>query len=358
MSDVPADFAIVGSTPLARLLAGLLCGSHGRTVLFVGESQSSYRLPRGIDLSVAPMTRPESWSLLGGAMAESTKLIGRIAGRGAWRHVDPIFFTDRPRAAEAVSHMRHMALDFGIAVEAVPPALLGETRHGVRFRDALLLNRPLAEPAMDAWLERQGCRRLIPESLVIEADGGSTLSAAGEVFQARQTVLADHDAILAYLPRQQWPALLQRHPAASILTMPARPLAAPVMMEIHSGITLLQQPEGGIAAIGLEDLASFSDRVQGLLGQQGQVEQAGQTGFTTLATDDGAPAVGRVGGSGADIVVGMGATGVFLAPALARWFCGQASTDEAAWFGDRLISRATDSRQIADFTPGIASETA
>ncbi len=60
MSQPTADFAVFGGTPLARLLAGLLAAKHGRRVVFVGESLSGYRLPRSIDLTVAPLTRPKA----------------------------------------------------------------------------------------------------------------------------------------------------------------------------------------------------------------------------------------------------------------------------------------------------------
>ena len=71
MTEAHADFVVVGSTPLARLVAGLLASVHGKTVVFSGESQSGYRLPRGLDLSVAPITRPETWALLKAVLPES-----------------------------------------------------------------------------------------------------------------------------------------------------------------------------------------------------------------------------------------------------------------------------------------------
>lgn len=358
MSEAIADFAVIGSTPLARLLAGQLAGTHGRSVLYVGESQSSYRLPRGLDLSVAPITRPESWAMLRHGIDETVKLIGRIAGRGGWSHVDPLFFTGDPAAAEALAHIRHMALGFGIAAEPAAPTLPVAHRSGIVLRDALRLNRPVLEPALDQWLERQGVRRLASGKIEISDDGSAALHAGDKSFTARQAILADHDAILAHLPQGQWPALLRRHPASSILTTPARPLPTPVMLEIQSGITLLQQPEGGIAAIGLQEMATFSGRIQTLLGRDRQVEQAGQTTFSAIATSDGAPAIGRVAGVGADVVAGMGMAGAFMAPALARWLCDAATPFEAAWFGARLVSRTANVRSVAEFAPIIASDAA
>ena len=352
MSAVRFDFAVIGSTPLARLLAGLLAGAHGHSVVHVGESQSSYRLPRGMDLSVAPVTRPETWRLLGEGTAETLKLLGRIAGRGAWSHVDPIFFADGPQGHEALAHMRQMALAFGLAAEKVAPALLGPERQGTLFRDAVRLNRPVIEPALERWMEQQGVRRLPADTIAIGTDGEAQLSLeAGEAIAARQAVLADDAAIMAWLPLRQWPLLLRRQVMSTILTTPTQPIAAPIMVEIDAGVTLVQQAEGGIAAWGPGDLSQFSGHLHALLGAGRQVEQAGQSAYQILASRDGAPAVGRVAGSGADIVAGFGLLGSFMAPALARWLAGAARPMEAAWFGARLVDRAPGDTMAADYTP-------
>jgi len=353
MSDPRADFLVVGATPLARLLAGLLAGTHGRRVAFVGESQSGYRLPRGIDLSVAPVTRPESWALVAQALPETLRLIGRIAGRGAWSHVDPIFFADTVGGREALSHIRQMAAGFGIAAERVAPSMLGRGRDGVVLRDAVRLNRPVLEAALDAWLDRQGVQRLPPEGLAIGMDGSAAPAHSPEAPLARQAVLADDAAIMALLPLRQWPTLLRRQRAATILTTPTRPIAGPVMLQIDTGTMLLQQEEGGIAAMGPGDMARFSAGLQLLLGQERQVQQAGQTAYQRLETLDGAPAVGRAAGTGADILAGLGPTGAFLAPVLARWLAGAATPQEEGWLGARLVNRPGTPSPAADYRPAI-----
>jgi hypothetical protein len=354
MSQTNVDYVIVGSTPLAGMLAALLAVRHGRRVLHVGQSQSFYRLPRGIDLSVAPLTRPESWALLGDTASETLKLVGRIAGRSAWSHVDPIFFAKDPRALEALSHMRHMATGFGIATEPTATALLAPGHAGITLRDAVRLNRAVLEPALESHLQQAGVERIAPQRFTIAPDGSATLTAGDVEFEARQTILADDDAILAHLPKAQWPGLIMAHPSASILATTRQKLAAPLMLDIQSGAILLQQAETGIAAIGREDLADFCNRLGHLLGQTRQIELAGQTSFTTLLTRDGAPAVGRIGGVGADIIAGMGMAGIFLVPALARWLCGDASARENDWFGARIVSRS-EQNAVGDYAPGIGS---
>jgi hypothetical protein len=354
MSETQFDFAVFGTTPLAHLLAGLLATVHDRRVMLVGESQAGYRLPRGIDLSIAPMTRPESWAMLGQNLPEATRLVARIAGRQALSRLDPIFFAQGQRDTEALSHIRHMAQGFGVAAEAVAPSLLGEGRSGIVLRDAIRINRPALEAGLARWLDRGGVRRASPQKVSIEADGRTEVLSAGVAYHARQAILADDEAVMNWLPLRQWPPLLRRQPFASVLTTPTQPLAAGVMLELNSGTFLIQQMEGGIAAFGPGDLAGFSSHLQALLGRERQVEQAGQTGFQALLTQDGAPVFGRAGGVGADVIAGLGCAGAFLAPSLGRWLTGGASTSEAAWFEARLVNRSGKSAPVDDYAPGTA----
>jgi hypothetical protein len=352
MSDSGFDFAIFGSTPLAQLLAGLLASAHGRRVLLVGESQAGYRLVRGIDLSVAPVTRPDTWAMLSHGVPEATRLLSRIGGRAALSRVDPIFFAQGREHGEALSHVRHMAAGFGLAAEPVAPSLLGAGRSGVVLRDTIRINRPPLEAGMDGWLDRNGVSRVGAQKIEVASDGQVQVVAAGSAFQARQAVLCDDEAIMAWLPLRQWPQLLSRGPSTSILTVPTRPLPASIMLDFDSGTYLIQQAEGGVAAFGPGDMAELAQHVHALLGQNRPVEQAGQTSFQALATRDGAPAFGRVAGIGADVVTGLSCYGAFLVPALARWLSGTASSEEAAWFGARLVNRTHKSPPVDDYLMG------
>ena len=354
MSDTGFDFAVFGSTPLAQLLAGLLASAHGRKVVLIGESQAGYRLVRSIDLSVAPVTRPESWAMLTHAAPETTRLVSRIGGRAALNRVDPIFFAEGREHGEALSHVRHMATGFGLAAETVVPSRLGAGRSGVVLRDAIKINRPALEAGMDGWLDRHGVKRIGAQKVEVASDGQVQILAAGAAYQARQAVLCDDEAIMAWLPLRQWPALLWRGPSTSILTAPTQPLPATIMLDFNSGTYLIQQAEGGVAACGPGDMAELATHLQALLGENRQVDQAGQTSYQSLATRDGAPAFGRVAGVGADVVVGLSCYGAFLAPALARWLSGNASAEEAAWFGARLVNRAAKSPPVDDYVVGRA----
>jgi hypothetical protein len=357
MSEPDFDFAIFGSTPLAQFLAGLLAGSHNKKVLLAGENRASYRLPRGIDLSVAPMTRPQSWTILVGTIPEASRLMTRIAGRGTLSRVDPIFFAEGPREIEALSHIRHMAVGFGVAAEPVAQSTLGGNRAGIVLRDAFRLNRAHMETGLEQWLAQSRVQRVVPQSVTVDKDGRVELAQNGTCYSARQAVLADDEAIMAWLPLRQWPTLFRRRQHSSILTAPTRPLTSSIMLELDWGLFLTQQPEGGVAAFGPGERAEFSAHLQGLLGEDRQIVQAGQTSYPALVTRDGAPAFGRVEGHGADIVAGTGCYGAFIAPALARWLAGAASRVEAHWFEQHLVDRDSPSAAVAEF-PGFGREQA
>lgn len=349
MTEAPFDFAIIGSTPLARILAGLLATRHGKRVVFAGQGQAGYRLPRAIDLSVGPLTRPETWALLQASLPETRKLITRIAGRQAWTRVDPILFADEAPGKEALAHVRYMALGFGHGVELVPESAIGTGRHGLLLRDAVLLHRSTLEPALDLWLDRADVHLLgHKETLSLRADGSAELVAGEARIEIGQTILADDEAILLHLVTEQWPALLAQRTSTTIFTEPTRPIVAPVMCQIDDGITLVQRQDRGVTALGPGSVDGLAGRLSVLLGDDRDFRQAGQCDYQGLGTLDGAPAVGRVGGTGPDILAGFGPKGLFLAPAIARWLVGEARQSEEAWLAARLVTREPDGSIVAE----------
>lgn len=349
MNQAPIDFAIIGSTPLARLVAGLLASVHGKSVVFSGESQAGYRLPRGIDLSVAPLTRPETWALLKTGLPETLKLISRIGGRGAWSRVDPVFFASTAAGKEALAHVRHMALAFGHGAEPVPANLLGSGREGLLLRDAVLLHRPTLEPGLDSWLSQHKVRRLgDDERIEVRADGSAELVSAEARIEIGQTVLADDAAIIGHMPAAHWPAVLARRVSSTIFTEPTQAIMAPVACQLDSGLTLVQRRDRGITAMGPGAIDPFASELGELLGPNRAFRQAGQSSYETLATGDAAPAVGRINGGGPDVLAGFGPTGAFFAPLIARWLSGTAAAAESAWLEARLVDRAASPSPVAE----------
>ena len=358
MSESAVDFAVFGSSPLASLVAGLLASRHKRRVIIVGEPEARYRLPRALDLSVAPITRPETWAQLTANKSESAKLIGKIGGRNALRHVDTIFFADGTTAREALGHFSHMARAYGHILEAVAPARAGTDRMALRINDCVTVNRPILQPALEAWLGEVGVRRIVPHAVTFGSAGAAELTVETETFAATKAILVDDAAVMQHLPGWQWPAQLLRRPSATILTASSRHLAGPIMVQLDSCTTLVQHEEGGMAAMGPGTLAAFSARLSALLAETGQLQQVGQVGFDSLATGDGAPLLGPCGADGPTILTGLGPTGTFLAPVLARWLTNEATSEEAAWCEARRPDQRGLGRSVAEFTAAFAEQPA
>ncbi|HWV22468.1 MAG TPA: hypothetical protein VN036_15680 [Devosia sp.] len=349
MSEAQLDFAVFGSSALAGLVAGLLASQHQRKVAMVGEAQARYRLPRTLDMSVAPITRPETWALLKASQPDMSRLIARIGGRHALRRVDPIFFADERPAREALGHFAHMARAHGMILETVPPAKIGTGRTALRINDAATIHRPVFEPALETWLAKLDIPRFAPETATMAPGGAAVIKTEGEVLTARRAILVDDSAIFRGLPSRQWPAPLLRRQHATILTASNRHLASPIMTQLDSGITLVEHEEGGMAAMGPGSLGVFSSALAVLLADAGQLQQVGQVGYETLIPSDGAPLLGPVASDGPLILTGLGPIGAFLAPVLARWFAGEASSDEAEWCEARRADRRAPEHSVAEF---------
>jgi hypothetical protein len=358
MPQVPYDFLIVGNTPLAGLLAGLLSATLKRRVCLVGSSNSSFRLARGIDLSVAPVTRPETWSLLRKAVPETLKLLGQIDGRRSFTRLDPVFVAETPATASALAHMRHMAMEFGHAVERLPENEVLTNATAYRIRDAVMIVRADLEASLPAWLERLDVGRLAVEDakVTINDRGGALIEAKGQQVEAGHCVLADDAAILEHIDAETRDALFHMQQTTAILSGPARALPAPVMMFSDRGVVLSQRPGRGMLAIASGSPKDALPRIGSCLDGLGSIRLAGQTRFAGLMTLDGAPLVGSAPGGKATLLAGLGPIAAFLAPALARLLAGVPSEGERAYFEQRQA--AADRSAVAEFQPALSEAAA
>jgi hypothetical protein len=245
-----------------------------------------------------------------------------------------------------------MARAHGLILEAVPPSRIGAGRLALRINDAITISRPSFEPALEDWLVQAGIRRFAGEAATLAAGGAAEIRAGEESVTARHAVLVDDDAVVRHLPGWQWPAQLLLRPHASILTASSKHLAGPIMLQLDSGTVLVQHEEGGMAAMGAGPLSTFSRQLAELLAESGQLQQVGQVGFEALVTGDGAPLFGPATAEGALLLTGLGPTGAFLAPVLARWLAGEATSEEVAWCEARRADRRGIGRSVAEFTTG------
>jgi hypothetical protein len=355
MAEPQYDLAVFGSTPLAGLLSGLLARQHGRRACLVREPSSPFRLARGVDLSAMPATRPETWALLKAGTAETLHLLAQLGARRAVRRIDAAFIGETAPTIDALSHIRYLAWGFGIEAEWFAPPSGGS---GLRVRDAVLLDRTGLEGPIEAWLEATGVVRFEPRATEasLHRDGSVRLVADGRTIEAAQGVFVDDAAIIDRLdPTALASAAASVRPATSVLTASARRLAAPFEAHIDRGVVLLRDREGGILGLGAGRAEQALPQIGACLGER-PLRRSGQHGFANLATADGAPLIGRIGGRGPTVVAGLGLGAAFMAPALARFLAGAADDREAGYFA----ARAPGPRRAlaVDFVGGAPAEAA
>lgn len=349
MASDALDFAVFGASPLAGLVAGLLAGRHGKSVVLIAEPEVRFRLPRSMDLSIAPITRPETWALLTRAIPETRKLITGMGGKAATRRINPVLFSDGAAGKEALGHIAHMARANGLLIDRISKEKAGGNRSAFRVSDVFLLDRHTLSGPLERWLSVQNVVRVAPDTAVLKADGTTEARSGENTIQAKRSILVDDAAILSHLPHERWPEGLKPLPHASVLTAANGRLAGEVMFDLDSGTTLIDLDAGSIAATGPGTLARFSARLPHLLAENGVTQQIGQSGFEAPFSMNGAPIVGSLEPESPILLTGLGPTGAFLAPTLARWLAGEASPKEAAWCAARRPLSPDARRGVAEF---------
>jgi hypothetical protein len=173
-------------------------------------------------------------------------------------------------------------------------------------------------------------------TVTLNREGGAKLSHGGE---AEHAILADDSAILAEVSETQRDRLLVVQPALALLTAPSRK-PQPVFIDYPDrGLTLQQRGPGGVAALVTGDPATAHPRLGASIDPAEPLARAGEMQFTTFGALDGAPLLGTLRASKANLVAGFGLTGAFLAPAIARAIAGQSTGEEAGWFAARGSAR-------------------
>src|SRR5688572_24554906 len=328
------DFAILGASPFALLLAGLLRSAHGKSVVLVADPWSAYRLARGFDLSVMPATRPETWALLKRGARETTKLLGAV-GKNLYERVDPLFVAETEASADYLGHMRWMACGLGFAAERVIDQAITVDGTICRIRDAVMLKGGSVEPALEGWLGKLGVRHLPAREMTLAFPRGAhpAIGSAGETLEAETVVLADDDAILTHLVPPDRHRLLTVTPRTSLITEPAKPLSAALIHYLDRDVIQHQhQTRGPISVIAGGEADVALPRIAAGLRAQGQLRRSGQALIRTVGTADGAPLIGPMGKGKPTVIAGLGPSAAFFAPTVARVLANAASEDEKRYF--------------------------
>jgi len=309
------DFAIFGASPLAALLAGLLAHDHGKHVLRIADPVSPQRLPRALDLALPLATRPASWRLLRHSEAETRALLAALDAPDTLSPTTVKLVADLPATAAALAHLSHIALGYGLR------------SHDGSFSNISRLNGEISlADSKVVTVERDTA------TLGFTRTGAAELTISGEPAAIGQIVLADDAAILDLLPEAQRPLQLAVQSMTATLTAEARRLPAPVMRYLDRGVTLSQRADQSILALVSGD-ADLAARLGSTLPGPFPLRRLATTHYRRLTTTDGAPLLGRLKPSKLYVIAGLGDTGLFLAPPIARLLAGKATADEKRWFG-------------------------
>lgn len=361
MGESRFEILVIGNSPLALLLSGLLAERHSRRVCLLAEPLASTALPRAVDLSVAPATRPSSWALAKRLVDETRELLTKMGAAEALISCDPMIVGSGSATLEALQHMRHVAIGHGHVVDRVADTDIGPGSVGYRFAGAVRIDRTRLYPRLTEWIGRLGVRRIpaLPGMTVLRNDGSSRLAMAEGAIVADRTIFADEQAIAGQLASDRRDGLLRIDTGRAVLTEPARMLPAPVMLHVDRGATLVQGEDGAIVGLMRGAADTALERLGACLVPQGPLRRAGEAGFLVSSSADGAPIVGPVRGSRALMVAGLGPWATFFAPGLARWIETSSEGAEAEWFAAHAPQRGAVRPAVADFilpgTVGVAA---
>jgi hypothetical protein len=356
MIDNAYDYLIIGSSPLAGLVAGLLQRQHHKRVCLVARPYSAFGLERRFDLSIAVTTRPETLVLLKRLSAETLKLVATI-GKALTERADPVFVAESADSRAALGHFLNLGQMLDVAVERVADRS-GKGAGTVRVRGQHLISHHRFAPALEAWLDAGEVRRLDRDdaTVTLRKDGTARVSAQGRDVEAAGVLLADDAAVITHLPPDAWDRSIVSIDATSLLLQPARPAANPFSVFLDRGLVLRQEPKGPIAAIATGSRDNAEARIATAIDKSLPLRRAGEARFRALATSDGAPLLATARGSRVLHLAGFGLTGAFFAPAIARHLAGVASEDEAAWFAARGATRGNLRLNASEFPVAAMAE--
>lgn len=339
VADGPHDFVIIGATPAAALLAGLLAHAHGKRVLRVAPQAARQRLSRHLDLALPLAARPDTWALIQRGVVDIRTQLVAMGALDAMATTAVSLHPDTVAGREFIGHVGHVAKGFGLRARIIG------TRWDLGRVPTLQADLMMAK--MVRWLASAGVETVDRDAARLEFGGGVPVSLPTGQIEGAQIVLADDDALLE-LPEGQRPPELRSLPVTVTLTARTRSLAAPVGYFPERGIVLTQQPQQHVLAIAAGE-NTIDARIASALPGPFPLNRLATSRYRTIETVDGAPLIGRASPSGVFIAAGLGDAAAFAMPAIARHLAGIAEGAEATWLASHSIG--ADRSQVAEFAP-------
>jgi hypothetical protein len=343
------DYAVAGSTPLSGLLAGILARDYGARVCRIGTFLHEMRPQRGFDISSGAITRPETWRLLKNTIPETLKHLNSISSTRLYERTDSMMLSISREGADALAYMRDAAHGYEFEVErlAVSDKYLAAYAHRNCMR---VLRRPLAAVLPD-WLTELGVILITPEEarLKVPLKGSVKLRYGDETAEVKKLILAGDSAIVTHGNKRDMQPHFDTVPMSALLMQPTGKLEAPIVQAVDAGLTIYQRGTGALDCAGLGDEEEIGQIARAYLSPNDRLRLAGSAVFNSLLSRDGGPVVGAKSQESVIYVGGLGVSGLFQTPAIARVIAGRAEGFEADYFAARAPGNGGKARNVSEF---------
>ena len=354
MSDPKFDFAVLGSSPFAALLAIALVVNHKKNVCLVQKLPAPLQLVRDVGLSVAPVTRPETWSLLTHSNGNLNTLLGGRAPSILTR-IDAIFAAYSHAGVDALGHIRHMAAAFGHITTPFSKKKLGAYSSGFAFEGVKRFrHRPFYETLPD-WLTEIGVTVLEPARTEISVGRKYAVLDSGEGARRADAVIvtdADVGSKLLALPKLK--QLCAISTSTALLSEPGGKSIFPVICDIDANAQYCAHPDGRLECVVHGNSKSAQQWLSRNLPTNTETRLAGMVEFPVLRSTDGAPIIGQVSASRLYLALALGQSAPFMAPAVARHFAGNGTPSEDIFFQKHNLR--ADRKKVQEFRRGSQDE--
>ncbi len=342
------DFAIVGSTPKAALLACMLAKTHAKSVILIAQLPHTLRIQHEFDISVAPITRPQTWQILKDNIPTIIEFLNKTSAKNikikTIEKIDPIFVATELKGQEALFHIRNMALGFGFSAE--PQAISEKFLSSYKFRDAArLLRRPFFA-SLNQRLKNCGVKLINPAEINIKNKKDTIAIISKEInFSAKQVVLADDEALKKHLSAADISNAFIQTSMLGFLTEPIKKMQSPNIFNLDTGLIIHQRENGALDCLTPANKQTLQDQICLMLDNNQITRLAGKTNFTKLLSFDGAATFGKIARSRYISISNFGTTGLFQTPAIAKILCNEANEFEQQYFNALAPNSTKHKRQ-------------
>jgi hypothetical protein len=348
MTEQAKTIAVVGASPFAWLLAGLLASDHSRAIVLLSPPPNPHALRPLPSLSFAPVTRPETWSILMAHAKPALRRLSRIVPTIGER-IDMRVLARSAEAVLALGHMRHLAEGFRYPVDPMEKDTSGTF---MGLRDVRSIDASALLGAAPSWLSGSNVAVLNSmEGLKIRRDGSARFGATS----IDQVILADDEAILQWVDADEIATFARIEHWAGIETAPQRHARYRAGFDLDTGTVFAQSGDGVVRAAARNDDGRALARIADCLALDPAPRLAAQTSLTRLFSHDGAPVLGPTRRDKMFIVAGLGTLDLILAPLIAGIIAERASGLEAEWAAAHGADLRQPRREVADFHPGLVA---